>query len=516
MTPLVFCMSCGNPSAHDLCIVCELAERSKTAWPPTAPAVADERNTPDVVADAVPGNSHAVAPVTRKRAVNDPADGHAHLRTDLANARLFAELHGSVFRHVRENRTWLNYTDGRWLRDVTGAADRAAKETVDVMFQHAVDLAGDARAGAVRHALSSQSAGAQNAMLQLASTEPGIAIRADALDRDPYLLSCANGTLDLRTGLLRPHDPDDLLSLGNSIEFDADAKCTRWLRFLDEVFPGDADLIAFVQRCIGYSLTGDTREHVVIILHGSGRNGKTTLVETVKQLVGTLAKVAPFDSFARARGDRGTRNDLARLHRARFVSSVESAEGRKLDESLVKQLSGGDSIAVRYLYSEHFEYRPEFTIWLATNSKPQIDAGDDAVWARMRLIPFGQCFLGREDRALAGDLHAELPGILSWAVQGCLDWQRDGLGQTAAVDIATSDYRAGEDPLADFLADRCTITAGARVEARILRAAYEAWCTGNGVRPLAANELGKALNRHAVTPERTKHARYYVGIQVSE
>jgi putative DNA primase/helicase len=192
-------------------------------------------------------------------------------------------------------------------------------------------------------------------MVSLASTEPGIVLAADELDRDPFLLACANGVIDLRTGLLRPHDPADLISLGTDVVFDPNATCPRWLSFLREVFDGDEETITVMRRASGYALTGDTREHVLFVLHGSGRNGKTTYVETMKKIAGDFAKPTPFDTFARVR-DRGTRNDLAGLHRSRLVVAAESGEGRKLDEATVKLVTGGDSIPCRFLYGEYFSY----------------------------------------------------------------------------------------------------------------------------------------------------------------
>jgi putative DNA primase/helicase len=274
------------------------------------------------------------------------------------------------------------------------------------------------------------------------------------------------------------------------------ASCPRWERFLEEIFAGDDELTEYVQRLVGYCLTGDTREHTLHVLHGSGCNGKTTFCEIAKRLVGDHAATAAFDSFVRARGDRQVRNDLARLHRTRLVVASESGEGRRLDEAVVKQLTGGDTVAARFLYGEFFEFKPAFKLWLVSNHRPRVDGDDDAIWRRMRLLPFEVSFEGREDPGLSEQLVRELPGVLAWAIRGCLVWQSEGLGSTGAVERATSEYRADEDVLGAFIAERCTL--GGEMEPEALRDAYGAFCAELGERPLSASVLGKRLARRGI------------------
>lgn len=435
-----------------------------------------------------------------------------YARTDLGNAELFADLHRHRIRHVRERGTWLVCEHGRWRRDRTGEAERAAKDVARERLRRSLNLDGDDREREAKWALASQSDSRLRGLLNVAGTEEGIVVAAEQLDADPMLLACANGTLDLRSGELRPHDPDDLLTLGNAIDYEPTAACPRWLRFLEEVFDSDTDLLAFVQRAIGYSLTGDTREHVLFVLHGAGCNGKTTFVETVKRLAGDLAVSASFDTFMRTRGDRGPRNDLARLHRARLVTASESGEGRRLDEATVKGLTGGDTVTARFLYGEHFEYRPEFKLWLVTNHRPRVDGDDDAIWRRLRLVPFEQNFEGREDRELDIKLAAELPGILTWAVEGCLAWQRDGLGTAGAVTRATREYRQDEDVLGAFLTDRCTLNGATPVAD--LREAYEAYCRDLGEKPLSGSALGRRLGKRGIRSAASNGSRAYQGVSL--
>ncbi len=431
---------------------------------------------------------------------------------DLGRAERLVAEHGHRLRYVREQRRWLVFGGDRWRPDVTGDAERAAKDTARRLLTTAAALEDpEQRTRAAKEAARAQAEPRIRAMLTLAETEPGIATAVAELDRDPFLLACQNGTLDLRTGELRDHDPADLITRGTDVPYDSAATAPRWERFTAEVFNADADLIGFFQRLVGYTLTGETREHVLAVMHGSGGNGKSTAVEVVKELHGDLAVTAAFDTFTRAHGDRGPRNDLARLHGARLVTASESGEGRRLDEATVKEVTGGDTIAARFLYGEHFEFRPAFKLLLVTNHRPRVDGDDDAIWRRLRLIPFETSFEGREDRHLAATLRGELPGILAWAVDGCLAWQRDGLGNATAVTAATSAYRAAEDHLGAFLADRCQ-PSGA-VAASDLRAAYEAYCAEAGERPLGGVALGQRLARRGIHAKRgAKGSRIYVGV----
>lgn len=446
------------------------------------------------------------ASVSRYEPDNRPA------YTDLGNAQRFAAEYAVRTRHVYERRRWIVWDGNRWREDSDGEPRRAAKAVAQSLLAEASTLSGEEQKRAVAHAMRSQSEPRLRAALELARTEPEIVLRAEQLDADPMLLSVANGTLELDTGRLRPTDPDDLLTVGAEVAYDPEAGCPRWLRFLDEVFGGDAELVGFVRRLCGYCLTGDTREHVLAVLHGAGCNGKSTFIATLRRLLGAHAVAAAFETFMRQR-DRGPRNDLARLHRARLVTAAESGEGRRLDEATVKEITGGDAIAARFLYGEHFEFTPQFKLLLVTNHRPKVDGDDDAIWRRLRLVPFEQSFEGREDRDLVDKLEAELPGILAWAVAGCLEWQRDGLGTAGAVTRATAEYRQDEDVLGAFLEERCEL--GGETATTELRDAYERFCEDLGEKPLAANMLGRRLGRRGIRrQQRAGGARVYVGVQV--
>jgi putative DNA primase/helicase len=439
-----------------------------------------------------------------------PADAGPFPLSDLGNAERLVAAHGRDLRHVA-GLGWHIWSGTHWQRDDTGEVQRRAKATARSILHDAANCDDDSeRKQIVKWARTSEAEPRLRAAVTLAASEQEVVVRVTDLDANPFLLAATNGTIDLRSGDLRLHDPADLITSLTEIAYDATANCPRWERFLREVFADDEELVAFVQRFAGYALTGDTREHVLIVLHGAGRNGKSTLLRVQQRLLGEQAVTAALETFLRARGDRGPRNDLARLHRARLVSAAESGEGRKLDEATVKELTGGDRVAARFLYGEHFEFIPRFKLAIVTNHRPRIDGDDDAIWARLRLVPFEVCFEGREDRELPELLDGELPGILAWAVRGCLDWQRDGLGQAGAVARATAAYRADEDVLGAFLDERCNMQGDVEVVA--FRSAYDTYCQEVGEKPLPANVLGKRLARREI--QRHKRDGTYRGVSL--
>jgi putative DNA primase/helicase len=451
-------------------------------------------------------------PVSLERARERAAERKAAaLQTDGGNAELLATRHGDSLRFA-PGIGWLTWDGRRWCRDDDGEVMRRARQVAKHLLTEAASVEDpDERKRAVSHALKSDNAPRLRAMIEIAQSEPSLIVKAELLDADPMLLTCANGTIDLRTGELRDHDPADLITQMTGVAYDATATATHFDQFIAEVFGADRDLIEFVQRFIGYCLTGDTREHVLAVFHGTGCNGKSTLVGTLRQLLGDYATTAAFDTFAQTYAG-GPRNDLARLRGARFVTASESGRGQALDEATLKEITGGDRIAARFLYREHFEYDAQFKLVLTTNHRPRIDPSDDAIWRRLRLVPFNESFEGREDRDLRTKLSAELPGILAWAVAGCLNWQREGLGQATAVASATAAYRQDEDVLGAFLTDCCERTGDIGTGA--LRAAYTAWCERNGEPPLSAKALGQDLTKRGIESRRTKAQRYYVGVRL--
>jgi putative DNA primase/helicase len=438
--------------------------------------------------------------------------------TDVGNGERFAAEQAESFRYVHGPDRWHNWNDVIWLPDAAREAEQAAKQIARNIARSAADIEDDTkRKAAFSWAIKSEASRSITATLLMARTEPPLSLTPDCLDTDPWLLACADGTIDLRTGDLRKSQPGDLITMQTSIGWAPDAKCPRWEQFLEEVFEGDAELILFIQRFIGYCLTGVTRERLLTVFHGEGWNGKSTILRVMQQLLGDHATTAAIETFLRSRDSRGTRNDLARLYRARLVTAAESAEGRKLDEASVKELTGRDRITARFLYEENFEFTPMFKLLFVTNHPPRVNATDEAIWDRLRLVPFMVDFRGCEDETLDELLTAELPAILPWAVQGCLDWQRDGLGQAKAIEQATTAYREEEDILARFLKERGTLDAGLEVTSKHFRQLYRGYCDELEEPPLGDRELGKQLTKHGVKHFRQsggKREYVYGGVSV--
>jgi putative DNA primase/helicase len=441
-------------------------------------------------------------------------DPSKYPQTDSGSAEAFVTAYGDRFRHVRERRQWLALESGRWRRDRTGEPNRAALATVRALLQEAVKIKdSDLRTKAVRYYLGGESAARIRALLERAETVVPIPVTEDDLDTHPFLLSCLNGTIDLRNGALRAHDPRDLITLGNEIVYDPDATCPLWLEFLDDTFAGKADMVAFIRRAYGYCLSGDAREGVVFLPFGRTHTGKTTALETLKLLLGGMGITVGTDTLLRTKNPRTIRNDIARLYRARVVTASETGAGRRLNEEDIKRFSGQDKVNAEFKYQEIFEFKPQFKIWLATNSKPQIACPDDALRSRLRLIPFVVSHADRVDRTRGKRLQKELPGILAWAVEGCLEWQRDGLGSQPDIDDATDEWFREEDVLGAFLVEDFETGTEWFVSKSDLRERYERFCDEFGARPLAAGPLGKQLRERGFEPDRMSGTHVYKGLR---
>jgi putative DNA primase/helicase len=333
-----------------------------------------------------------------------------------------------------------------------------------------------------RFARQSGNLGRRQAMLELLKTLPGMTVRRDFFDRDPLLLNCKNGTVELRTGLLRPHRREDYITKLISVNYDEKASCPLWLNFLEKTFEVESDIIPFLQRVFGYSLTGDMSEQCFFILYGEGANGKSTLLETVRFVLGDYAKKAAPEAFFEKKNDSPAGYEIAALEGSRFVISDETGENRRLDEGLIKRITGGDTVSCRHMRQDFYEYAPTFKIFLATNHAPTIKGNDTGIWRRVRMIPFNNQISDVDrDPYLKEKLRDEAPGILAWLVRGCLEWQeRKGLHPPAEVMVATEDFRSEQDVLGDFINERCKVGADEYVEKNKLYKAYTEWCAGIG------------------------------------
>ena len=462
----------------------------------------------------------APVPAATPPVVEDKTEIHAevgtnvtYLHTDGGNADRFADEHRGTVKHCHPWASWLVYGGGRWQRDTRGAVMHKAKLTTRRMIDEALALdEGDpTRKAAVRWGISSDARTKRDAMLALARSEPGIPVTPDELDRDAYVLNVLNGTIDLHTGLLLPHDPGRLITKLAPVVYNPTATAPTWQACLARVLPYPA-VREFWQRFVGYCLTGDESEQILLFLYGPGANGKTTVINAVMATLGDYAQTAAPDLLVQSSGDRHP-TELADLMGARLVATVEVQEGRRLAEVLVKQLTGGDRIKGRWMRSDFFEFKPTHKLVLVANHKPIVKGSDYAIWRRIRLVPFSEVIPEHErDPHLPEKLQAELPGILAWAVQGCLAWQRDGLTAPEPVVEATASYKREQDSLSDFILDACEIGETLECTAAALRTAYNHWCETNGERPLTATGLGLRLEEKGFLSGRTRRSRLWYGL----
>ena len=403
-----------------------------------------------------------------------------YMRTDLGNSERFVDAHRDRVLWCPSRKSSLCWDGKRYAWDERGEAVKLAHATARSIFHEAADTENEDEQKAIaKWALASQNESRINAMLSQA--RPYLAVGMEELDRDPWLINCQNGTLDLRTGKLKDHDPADRITKIVPVDYDPDAPAPRFKRFLKEALVDDA-VIKFVKRYSGYTLTGITRERLLAILYGFGKNGKTTLVELLHEVLGDYARNTDVETLL-IKKYQGVGNDVAALKGARFVSAAEVEKGRRLAESKVKQLTGRDTVTARFLFGENFDFKPEFKLWLSTNNKPVIQGTDDAIWDRIRLIPFTQRFDGHKaDPKLPDKLRHEIAGVFAWMVEGCLEWQEHGLQEPKTVTEATKQYREEMDTLASFLDEVCVMGPHHRVLAEKLYQRYAMWCDNSGER----------------------------------
>jgi putative DNA primase/helicase len=434
-----------------------------------------------LVAPAPAADAGAVAPI------GCPAGPTFHL-TDAGNADFFAARFGRDLRFDYRRKRWLVFDGHRWKPDADGDVQRRATGAMRARLKRAAEIDDlDLRRQEVAWALTSESRGRLAAMLSLAQALRPIADAGDRWDADPWLLGTPEGVVDLRSGALRPGHRADRLTMTTRAAYDRDAACPRFVRFLEEVFNGDAALVAFLHRAIGYSLTGHTGEQCVFVNYGLGANGKSTLLETLAYVLGDYAHTTPFATFEQARPG-SIPNDIAALVNRRFVTASETNEGVPLNEARIKNLSGTETMTGRFLYSEPFSFEPQAKIWLCVNHRPIVRDQSHAFWRRIRLIPFTQTF--PVNTQLGAALRDEAPGILAWAVRGCLAWQASGLAAPPSVIEGTEAYARDSNPLAEFVEQACALEADAETGAADLFAHYRQWA--DRARVSKAEQLGQA------------------------
>lgn len=436
---------------------------------------------------------------------------------DMGNAERFLDLFGEDFRYNYTDGKFIFWDDCRWATDLDGVTKRAADKAIDEMRQESewYESSGDsdtAKAFA-KHIKASRSAKSKENMLK--EIQHHIPIMPFQLDKHKMAFNVPNGTLSLKSGQLVPAKRDYFITKFSPVEFTDNADCPMWRRFLDDIFGGDKELIRYIQKAVGYSMTGDTSEQCVFFLYGTGRNGKSTFLDVLREIFGDyVSNIQPETIMVKNSMGNGINSDIARLKGARMVTTVEPNEGVRLNEGLIKQLTGDDAVTARKLYGNEFEFKPEFKLWMATNHKPIIRGTDDGIWRRIHMIPFTvQIPVDKVDRQLKSKLEREYPAILRWAVEGCLLWQREGLKQPRAVLDMTREYRREMDVISGFLDDRCEMGEGFSAKSSELYAAYSAWCESNTEFKMSNTKFGVEIEKR-FTRSKRMDGNYFVGLKL--
>jgi len=435
--------------------------------------------------------------------------------TDTWNAKQFSNMFQGKILWCDPWKTWLIFKEGRWQRDDELKTVDLAKQVAKSMYERASQIDDDnERKAFVKWTLRTESRQALMNMIELA--KPDLSVRPELLDVDKYLLNLRNGTYDLRNDKLLSYSPEDRLTMMANVEYDPDAKCPKWIEFLNKIFAGDQDLIGFVQKALGYSLTGDTGEDCFFIVYGTGANGKTTFLNTIQTVLGDYAAQSRAETFLSK--DRDTiPSDLARLKGRRFVVATEFPQGKVIAESLIKSLTGRDELTVRELYGKWFQYKPQFKIWLGTNHKPVVRDNSVGFWRRVKLIPFEvQIPVNERIRNFEDILLEEASGILNWMLEGYREWSKNGLGDTEKIREATAEYRDENDVLRDFLEERCIEDPNASISKKELYQAYVDWSTFNSEKTLSKGTFLRLIEERGYKSYRSNKERGWKGITLKK
>jgi putative DNA primase/helicase len=435
--------------------------------------------------------------------------------TDIANGVRLARRHRPNIRFT-ESAGWLVWDGKRWAEDPKSVKVQGlAKETALAIFDEIRDAAD--RKVMMRHAQHSQGKRAIEAMIAMARSESGVLAKITDFDPDTMLFNVENGTVDLRTGELRPHRREDLITRIAPICYDAAAECELWDGFLWRVLGQDQYLYEYAQRLVGYLLTGKTSEQVLHFLYGLGANGKSVFCEILEALLGDYAIVASPE-MVMARRHSGIPNDIARLRGIRATFMNETSQGSRFDEAKLKDLTGGDKLTGRFLHQEFFDFPPTHKLVIRGNHKPVINGTDDGIWRRLRLVPFIVTIPPEEqDLQLIEKLRRELPGILRWAVHGCLEWQRAGLKPPAVIVEAVKEYRVESDTLGRFIAECCTITSKvSEVKAGVFFQRYQQFAEGAGERWMPSKDMPTEMARRGFSQKRRDIGMFYLGIELKD
>ncbi len=445
--------------------------------------------------------------------------------TDTGNAHRLYDKYGKVLRYSYNRKKWYFWTGKVWTLDENGEVKKLADEICEELKREAWNIQDDdLQEQALKFAKKTASSNAKEAMIKECQHLNDIPASPDSFDAYTDYLNCQNGIINLRNGELIPHDPNFMMSKICDCEYDVTHKTPKmWMKFLDDVTNGDKELQEYIQRSIGYSISGSNAEQCAYFLYGMGNNGKSTFLDTIADILGNYAmNVQPDTLMLQSRlgsSGGGANSDIARLKSARFITCEEPTEGMRLNEGLLKQLTGGSKVTARHLYGDEFEFTPEFKIWVATNHKPTIRGTDFGIWRRIKLVPFEVNIpADKVDKNLKYKLREEFPQILAWAVDGCIKWQFEGLKEPARVLNATKEYKQEMDLVASFV-EQCVMvdyTTAEHIMASDIFNVYRAWARQNNEYEMSSKKFFMEVQKKLPEKGRSGKGIFYSKIKFTD
>ena len=437
---------------------------------------------------------------------------------DMGNAKRLVDLFGDQLRYCYTEKKWYYYDSRKWCIDNIGMIEKIADKSILAMKAEAkIYLQADEQSGGdmakafEKHMKASRSNKAKKSMI--AETMHHLPILPSQFDRYKMALNTPGGVVNLKNGTVHPHDSTHYFTKMTAVDYSNNADCPRWRQFLSEIFAGDKDLIRYIQKAVGYTLTGSTAEQCAFFLYGTGRNGKSTFIDTIRDVFGDYAaNIQPETIMVRNSQSSAVNSDIARLKGARLVTSVEPNEGVRINEGLLKQLTGDDVVTARKLYAEEFEFKPEFKLWMATNHKPIIRGTDTGIWRRIHMIPFNvQIPEDKVDKNLTHKLKAELTAIFKWCIDGCLLYQAEGLNMPAAICQSVREYRREMDVVSAFIEDCCQCEGC--VQSSALYAAYAKWAENNNEYKMSHTKFSAEVSKKFEKVS-TRQGKFFNGLSL--
>lgn len=449
---------------------------------------------------------------------DQPKKKHPHRSwDDMGNADRFMDMYGDNFKYSYIDKCFYYYNGSYWQPDQTGIVEKCADNVISNMKNEKLYIApgvdeDDAKDKWQKFLSKSRNNRSKKNMLE--ELKHHIPVLHDQFDREAMLLNTKSGYVDLNSGILHDHDRDKMFSQQTSAEYTDNIDCPEWDKFLHQVFNNNEELIHYIQKAVGYSATGSVKEQVMFILYGNGRNGKSVFINTISDILGTYAETMNVSSIM-IKSNNGANSDIARLEGARLVISSEANEGSRLDEGLLKQLTGGDKIVARHLYGNEFEFNPEFKLWMATNHKPLIRGTDEGIWRRIMLIPFTvQIPKDKVDKDLKYKLQREGAGILNWIVQGAMMWQAEGLNPPEIVTKASQEYKDEMDVISYFVSEKCDVDDSYEVPASEIFNVYREWANESGEYSMPKQKFGREMKKK-FKYEKNRKGRFYKGLRIA-